>query len=409
MLNDRPSRAASFCKLAVATMFGCFGFMLLVGCDRADEIKHYTVTKPSVLEKEYYGANGRPQQAEASPIQRATNGTDGMMGAIVPRGEQLWFFKLVGPNKAVEAQATSFARFIDSFNFKEAADSPPEWKLPEGWTQEPGSGMRYATIKVDSAEKPLEMSVITFPKPPGDEESAILLNVNRWRGQLGLEKITRDQLADQSKTVKLPFGRAVVVYFVGHMQAGGMGGPMAGGGPFSGGAAPFAGGELPADHPPISATGDQGPENPAPPESGPAPTYVTPASWQPQPNTGLRKAAFVVRDGDKKVEITVIALPLFAGDLLDNVNRWRDQVHLNAIKADELSKLVKPISIGGKSASYVELIGPAEPAPRQTLLGVLAARTEQVWFIKLLGDAPLAEREKANFEAFVKSIKFASP
>ena len=167
--------------------------------------------------------------------------------------------------------------------------------------------MRYATIKVDSAEKPLEMSVITFPKPPGDEESAILLNVNRWRGQLGLEKIAQDELADRSKTVKLPFGRAVVVYFVGHMQAGGMGGPMAGGGPFSGGAAPFAGGELPADHPalpadhpPISATGDQPPENPAPPESGPAPTYVTPAGWQPQPNTGMRKAAFVVRDGKKR-------------------------------------------------------------------------------------------------------------
>ncbi len=321
MPNARPSCAA-LGRLAMATSFGCFGFVLLVGCDRAEEIKHYTVTKPSVLEKEYYGPNGPPQQAEAAAIQQ---GADGMMGAIVPRGEQLWFFKLVGPNKAVEAQATSFARFIDSLNFKEAADSPPEWKLPEGWTQEPGSGMRYATIKVDSAEKPLEMSVITFPKPPGDEESAILLNVNRWRGQLGLEKIAQDQLADQSKTVKLTIGRAVVVYFVGHMQAGGMGGPMAGGGPFSGGAAPFAGGELPADHPPISATGDQPPENPAPPESGPAPTYVTPAGWQPQPNTGLRKAAFVVRDGDKKVEITVIALPLFAGDLLDNVNRWRDQ------------------------------------------------------------------------------------
>ena len=84
------------------------------------------------------------------------------------------------------------------------------------------------------------------------------------------------------------------------------------------------------------------------------------------------------------------------------------QLHLKEIKEDELAKLIKPISVGGASASYVELTGPPEPAPRQGLLAILATHGDQVWFIKLMGDAALAERERANFEAFAKSIKFTA-
>jgi hypothetical protein len=404
MTHQRSFRELSFCAAGIA-LAGGGAISMLAGCSRVEEIKHYTVEKPAVLEQEYFGASGRPQKSD---------GLDGMLGAIVPRGQQLWFFKLVGPNEAVAAQATPFARFIDSLNFKDAADSPPEWKLPEGWTQEPGSGMRYATIAVDSPGKKLDLSVTTFPKPEGNEDSAILLNVNRWRGQLGLEKIAAAQLAEKSKSVKLPFGRAVVVFLVGHMQSGGMGGPMAGGGPFSGGSAPFAGGGLPADHPALPADHSplpaDHPANPAAPAEGDAGlTFDTPGGWQPEPRSEMRKAAFLVRNGEQKVEITVIALPLFAGDLLANVNRWRGQVHLGEIKADELTKLVKPISVGGTTGSYVELTGPVEPAPRLALLGVLATRSDRVWFVKLMGDAPLAERERGNFEAFVKTIKFTSP
>ena len=45
----------------------------------------------------------------------------------------------------------------------------------------------------------------------------------------------------------------------------------------------------------------------------------------------MRQVAFEVRDGSKKAEITVIALAASAGDLLANVNRWREQVHLGPV------------------------------------------------------------------------------
>ncbi len=92
--------------------------------------------------------------------------------------------------------------------------------------------------------------------------------------------------------------------------------------------------------------------------------------------------------------------------MLANVNRWRGQLNLDEVAASALAKLVKPISVGGAAGSYVQLTGPADAKPQQTILGVIAPHGEQVWFIKLQGDAPLAERERERFEAFVKSIKF---
>ena len=122
----------------------------------------------------------------------------------------------------------------------------------------------------------------------------------------------------------------------------------------------------------------------------------------------MRKAAFVVEDGSQKVEITVVALPPFAGDLLSNVNRWRGQLHLPETTAEEMTKDVKAISIDGAKGSYIDLVGPADPAPQKTILGAMATAGDHVWFIKLIGDAKLAEREQPKFDAFLKSIKFAA-
>src|SRR4051812_36103019 len=61
-----------------------------------------------------------------------------------------------------------------------AAEGALAWKLPKGWTDEAGSGMRYATIK--PADGKVEVSVVVLPGPAGGE----LANVHRWRGQIGL-------------------------------------------------------------------------------------------------------------------------------------------------------------------------------------------------------------------------------
>ncbi len=389
-----PSRTCPRYGLVLA-LVAAIGISL-AGCGSADKIESYQVDKPEVLTQKYFHDS-------------ATETTDRMLAAIVPRGSQFWFFKLSGPKDAVAKQATAFSKFLQTVKFTDA-DSPPTWSLAEGWTQEPGSGMRFAMIHVDVGPPALDMSVTHFQ--PETLEGAVLSNVNRWRGQMGMPPITAGQLPEQTKSLKIGGETATTVDLVGKMSA-----------------APFAGGAMPPGHPDIGPDGSPSdaapngaplpPGHPAIPESAsdssspsespdssPGITYETPSGWQPGKMSAMRKAAFVVEDGSQNVEITVVALPSFAGDMLRNVNRWRRLLHLPDIEPKDLDAAVKPISIGSVKGSFVDITGAADPAPQKSILGAMASAGGQVWFFKLEGNTKLAEREKSKFESFLKSVKF---
>ena len=121
--------------------------------------------------------------------------------------------------------------------------------------------------------------------------------------------------------------------------------------------------------------------------------YTVPKGWTPEPLQGMRKAAFHVVDGDRKVEITVIDLTPIAADLLLNVNRWREQIGLGPITKEELPKAVKPIPTMGVQGQYVELQTPKATKPAQAILAVVALRPDKVWFFKMFGDTELVLRE----------------
>jgi len=58
------------------------------------------------------------------------------------------------------------------------------WDLPKGWTEARAGGMRLATLKPPVTGK-IDVSVIVLPGTAGGE----LANVNRWRGQIGLQPV----------------------------------------------------------------------------------------------------------------------------------------------------------------------------------------------------------------------------
>lgn len=138
-------------------------------------------------------------------------------------------------------------------------------------------------------------------------------------------------------------------------------------------------------------------------------TYDTPEGWAPGEVNRMRKAAFVVQDGERKVEITAIDLDASAGALLPNVNRWRQQVQLDEITQAELEETVSPIELGGEGGHYVEIVGPEEADSRQAILGAVVVQGGKAWFFKLWGDAELALQEKERFREFVASVQFAAP
>jgi hypothetical protein len=75
------------------------------------------------------------------------------------------------------------------------------WTLPKGWDESLSGGMRYATLKAPQPGK-LDISVVVLPGPAGGE----LANVNRWRGQIGLEPIDEAGLRAARKPVKTKAG-----------------------------------------------------------------------------------------------------------------------------------------------------------------------------------------------------------
>ena len=136
-------------------------------------------------------------------------------------------------------------------------------------------------------------------------------------------------------------------------------------------------------------------------------SYDTPAGWSEQPAAGMRQAAFTVEDENQSAELTAIALGPEAGNVLDNVNRWRGQIGLPPVDAEQLQQEIEPVEVGGASGLYVELVGPADSSPRQSILGVIVVVEGRVWFLKFMGDADLVEQQQSQFDEFVQSVQWS--
>lgn len=355
--------------------------LLSAGCRPQGEITQYTIPKPETIQLAAPGASSSPAESTAGRPER-------MLGALVPNRDQVWFFKLTGPVEQAGAHAETFAALVKSLKF--TAAGKPEWQLPTGWAEQPGSGMRFSTL-LTGDQPPLELTVIALPGGGADLAEQTLANVNRWRGQLSLPPTTLAKLGEETSVVTTADGSsATLVDLIGTSSGGGMMN------------APFArGGGL--GMPGGMSTGRTA--DPAPAAAS-AIKSTAPANWKEGRVGGMRKAAFDIQEGDLKAEVTVIDLPGEAGDRLANVNRWRGQVGLQDLTADELAKSMTKVPVGDLQGDYVELVGDASVAKPQTILGAIVDHGGKAWFIKLQGDRELAAKQIENFKSFVKSVTF---
>ena len=93
---------------------------------------------------------------------------------------------MAGPRESLDSQADGFVGLIKSLRFGDQPEAGPQWTLPDGWSQKTGSGFRFATIEIPSAQDRLELSVSQLPVPAGDRTEYVVSNVNLWREQMGL-------------------------------------------------------------------------------------------------------------------------------------------------------------------------------------------------------------------------------
>jgi hypothetical protein len=363
--SDRPKNDGWAWK-RVLLLGVTLGF--LAGCQKTDDIVRYTVAKQP-------GSQGVADTVENKEEEWIPGQ---LLGAIIPQGGKTWFFKLTGPVEPVKSHLEPFLKFVKSIRLSETG---PEWSLPDGWEQLPGTKIRFATLKIATENKPLELSVIPLPTVPGDFDDYLLSNVNRWREQIRLGPISKDELPSKTMKVELEGTSAWLVIYEGLITDSGTG------------AAPFAGRQPLRREAPSARAGQ---------ESLPF-TCQVPEGWQTGQANQMQLAAYQVRDGERQVAISVSTA---RGDLASNINRWREQVHLAPVGAANLEKELQKITVDGREGVFVELVGPETDPKRETLLGVIVAVQGEQWFFKLKGDVMLAARERERFEAFVQSIRF---
>lgn len=382
-------------RLLPAAAFDGIRFVLLflpvaaaLGCREPEQIRTYEVDRSLEEENEKLAKAWRDK---AQTVKRPADSKPGrLLGALLPHGDETWTFKVLGDIEAVSRQADAVRKFVESIKFEGGA---PSWTLPANWRTSPTANPnRYATLLLDESTPPLELAV---GKLPG--EQSVSDNVNRWRGQVQLPPLNAAAADESAETLQTPAGPARWVDLSGAYS------PTAGMAPFAGGAmggmAPGA--SLPADHPPIGAAAPAG----AAPAAADLPIrFQTPAEWQTTAPPQFSIAAFTAGADGRQARITISSA---AGDLLQNVNRWRQQIQLGPIDQDALDGAAVKLKVDGRDAVYVELIGLASPQGQQAVYGIVIPDSSgRSWFVKMMGDAAAASRERERFLTFVSTFKF---
>jgi hypothetical protein len=136
-------------------------------------------------------------------------------------GAEITFVDMKGPGGKGGGMAAPFAGGANPHEAAEDPHAPAEkltYKAPEGWKETDrvvkrgGIEVRYeAALKVEDGGASALLTVSKFP----DDAGGLLANVNRWRDQVGLPRLSEEQLTKQGKKVEVGGGKGLAVDFEG--------------------------------------------------------------------------------------------------------------------------------------------------------------------------------------------------
>jgi hypothetical protein len=156
-----------------------------------------------------------------------------------------------------------------------------------------------------------------------------------------------------------------------------------------------------------SPHGMQTPSSAAPSASGLA--WTTPAGWTQKPSSSMRVANFSPA-GDEHAECYLTMLSGDAGGLAANVNRWRTQIGLGGMSAQELEKLPrKPLL--GRDAVLVDFagtwkgMGGNDARDHWRLAGLLLVDPNGSAFLKMTGPDAVIEAQVDAMCALARSFR----
>jgi hypothetical protein len=321
------------------------------------------------------------------------------------------------------------------------------WEAPEGWEAKAPGSVRIGSYAIPNpAGEPADFAITSFPGDVGGD----LANVNRWRGQIGLQPVDAEALPALLKSVAAPAGEFIVVNFI-NPDAGvrviaalfkqsdktwffKLAGPdavvaanesaflallqsvkfEAGLTPPTGAVVSVpAGGntnDLPPGHPPIAGFT---PQMPATTQSSGATTmtsgdlpirWAAPDHWLPKELSQLRKASYNVHGaGSQVADFSIISLAGAAGGFHDNVNRWRGQIGLDPQDAAAIDAGTRHMDSAGLHFDVIEFASTG--ADTQRVIGAFLTIGEETWFFKLIGPDAVVAGERDSFIQFIRTVR----
>jgi hypothetical protein len=351
-----------------------------VGCDSPAPIRQYTIN---------------------TDVPESLKGSDRMLAAILSGGSDAWFFKVVGPADAVESVEGEIRTFIGAVRFDDG--KPKLDELPTGWVRDGEKPMRFATLLINTPAKELELSISQLPKS-GDWDEQVAMNVNRWRGQLGLAESDARWAGAEPLELAEPTDQAAVwVDLSGKMSAGPSMAPFAGGMP---------GGMPPAAAPGGRAAGDTPSATPAVADTAAGDNpgglkYDAPEDWRAGKMSMMRMAAFNIGPEDQVAELTIIQA---GGDLRGNVDRWIGQVRGDAPPAEVVDAALaaaEELEVSGLKAQRFYLSdGKAESPDAQAIdATIVPLEGGMSLFVKATGPASTLKDQREAIGKFLQSLK----
>ena len=135
---------------------------------------------------------------------------------------------------------------------------------------------------------------------------------------------------------------------------------------------------------------------------------TTPPNWEPQPLSQMRQASFLVK-GDNGVvaDISLVSLGAAAGNVLDNVNRWLDQLGQPSITEEKLGEVAQRLRTSLGDVTIVDLAGlpkDADPAKDGRIIAAMTTTADSTLFFKMRGNAELTEGQKGDFIKWVAAV-----
>ncbi len=304
--------------------------------------------------------------------------TDRMAVAIFKVDDKMWFFKLTG---AIEPMQQSQDQWLDFFQQVNFVSGNPEWKLPDNWSTGPSRAMRFATLIIGGYDPPLELAISNLPI-----DQDLLLNVNRWRGQMRQPPVTQDQL----KADLLPITNKAVPDVPGYLF------DVIG---------QLSENKMANMHSPeIRPQLDRGIEL----TSGPAgvPTYQPLSGWEVGSQSSMVPIRLQKSEGERSVQISVTQLPAAVNEWEPNAVRWAAEVGLEDWNNVKLAEATETIEVDSISGNLIRLI-PEDPQQQRAVIAGMLVQNEIAWFVKLSGDRELVIASDDDLTVFLNSIKFS--